>query len=33
MATSVAALVALVGLILIYWAALGLGLFVPKGSS
>lgn len=30
MPASVAAIVALVGLALIYWAALGLGLFVPS---
>lgn len=30
MATSVAAIVALVGLLLIYWAGKGLGLFVAK---
>lgn len=30
MSVSVAAIVALVGLALIYWAAVGLGLFVPK---
>lgn len=32
MPASVAALVALLGLALVYWALTGLGLFVPSGS-
>lgn len=33
MSAAVAALVALLGLALIYWAATGLGLFTPKDSA
>ena len=33
MSTGIAALVALIGLVLVYWAGTGLGLFVPKTST